>query len=60
MKKELNLQEMNEIKGGVTPEEYCGTLSMLFQNNWENWDENQRNAWSWAYVTYCIEEAVDP
>ena len=60
MLKELNLQEMNEIKGGITVQEYCSKMSMLFHYNWHTWDEDQRNAWSGAYVRHCIEEAVDP
>lgn len=56
MKKELNFQEMNEIKGGITREEYCAILgSMLYPEQWESWNENQQNAWVTAYFTHCID-----
>lgn len=33
MLEELNLQEMEEIKGGVSSAEYCRTLLMILLNN---------------------------
>ena len=33
MLEELNYQEMSEIKGGVSKEEYCRTLLMILLHN---------------------------
>lgn len=49
----LDLQEMNEIRGGVKVEEYCATVSMLIENNWNNWSEGQRKAAAAAYTAHC-------
>lgn len=53
MKKELNLQEMNEIKGGVTQEQYCATLLWLRDHNWMSWNDDQRLAWIGAQIAHC-------
>ncbi len=33
MLEELNYQEMSEVKGGVSPEEYCITLFQIIMEN---------------------------
>ena len=56
MLQELNSQEMNEVKGGVSQAEYCATLgSLLNDENLEWWTEAQLDAWVTAYFTHCIE-----
>lgn len=49
----LNLQEMNEIKGGVSREEYCDTVSNLIRDNWDNWSDSERHSASSAYSKHC-------
>ena len=53
--KELALQEMNEVKGGVTQEEYCNTIGNLMYHNWDDWNETEQNSWVTAYFTHCYE-----
>ncbi|WP_185711568.1 hypothetical protein [Tannerella forsythia] len=53
MLEELNLQEMSEIKGGVSVEEYCGTLNMLIDSNWSTWNNHQREAATNAWAAHC-------
>jgi len=64
MLKELNLQEMNEIKGGITRKEYCSILSrMLTPENTEWWSADHFRDWAAAYETHCtwkLEEGVNP
>ena len=33
MLEELNYQEMSEVKGGISAEEYCKTLRIIMANN---------------------------
>ncbi len=49
----LNLQEMNEIKGGVSQEEYCDTVNMLIENNWDSWSDSERHIAASAYARHC-------
>ncbi|MBP1637691.1 MAG: hypothetical protein H6Q18_480 [Bacteroidetes bacterium] len=50
MLEKLNNKEMSLIKGGQNVEEYCGTVNMLIENNWESWTQEERvsavNAWN--------------
>jgi hypothetical protein len=43
---ELNLQEMNDVTGGtpVTRKEYCETLTMLMDHNYESWTLEERGS----------------
>ena len=53
MLQELNLQEMNEVKGGITVEEYCGILDDLMADNWLLWSQQERDSAQNAYFTHC-------
>ncbi|CCZ06553.1 bacteriocin [Culturomica massiliensis] len=55
MLEELNYKEMNQITGGqnVSAKEYCATLSMLIENNWGRWSEDERKSASDAYSKHC-------
>lgn len=53
MLEELDLQEMNEIKGGISKEEYCNTVSMLIEHNWDSWSDGERKSAASAYATHC-------
>ena len=55
MLEELNYKEMNQITGGqnVSANEYCATLSMLIENNWGRWTEDERKSASSAYSKHC-------
>ena len=54
MLKELNLQEMNEVKGGFTSvEQYCATLEFLIEHNEHRWTQQEiENAYT-AWDTHC-------
>ena len=49
----LDLQEMNEIKGGTSVEEYCATLDMLIDANWDNWSDGEKRSAASAYSKHC-------
>lgn len=49
----LDIQEMIEIKGGVSKEEYCATVSMLIENNWDSWSDSERYSAASAYSKHC-------
>lgn len=51
--KPLSLNEMLNLKGGVSVEEYCDTISMLIDNCWDNWTKEQRKAATNAYSKHC-------
>ena len=55
MLEELNYKEMNQVTGGqnVSAKEYCATLSMLIENNWGRWSEDERKSASDAYSKHC-------
>jgi len=37
MLKEFSFHEMNEVKGGISVEEYCAKLGWLMVNYWPDW-----------------------
>ena len=45
----LDDSEMKQIKGGVSPEDYCCTVTQQFVFNWGNWNEEQREAGNYAW-----------
>ncbi len=47
----LDLQEMNEIKGGVSKEEYCRTLIEIVMNN--DLDEGAMEGARAGYNKHC-------
>ena len=51
--KQLTFNEMLNLKGGVSVEEYCATISMLIEHNWDNWDGDQKRAAAYAYSKHC-------
>ncbi len=51
--KKLNLDQMNEIQGGVSVEEYCDTVSMLIEHNWDRWSDSERKSAANAYSKHC-------
>ena len=55
MLEELNYQEMSEIKGGITREEYCATLQTIARDRYaiEEWSSEQWDAWDNAWSTHC-------
>ena len=56
MLEELNYQEMREIKGGATVEEYCATLQTIARDRYaiEEWTSEQWDAWDNAWSTHCV------
>ncbi len=51
--KKLNSNDLINLQGGISVEEYCATVSMLIQNNWDTWTDEQRKAAANAYSTHC-------
>ncbi len=55
LRDKLSIEEMLNIKGGVSREEYCGTVKMLIRKNWkDNWNEDQRVAAAQAWNNHCL------
>lgn len=57
MLEELNYQEMSEIKGGVTREEYCSTLMELILSDYadQNWTREEWISAGNALRTHCVD-----
>lgn len=53
MLQELNLQEMNEVMGGITVEEYCATVWFLIDHNWDSWNYNEQISAINALNAHC-------
>lgn len=55
MIEKLNKSEMNELKGGVSVEEYCNTFLSLAKGDYarDNWSDDQWKSWSNAYSKHC-------
>lgn len=53
--KKLTNDELLNLQGGVSREEYCATLKMLMGANFdsENWNDDQRNAAIYAWNANC-------
>ncbi|WP_352422583.1 hypothetical protein [Proteiniphilum sp.] len=51
MIEELNLQEMEEIKGGVSKEEYCATLVDIVMSN--DLDDGAMDGARHGYDKHC-------
>ena len=47
----LDLQEMNEIKGGVSRDEYCRTLGSIMANN--KLDDGAREGAQYGWNKHC-------
>lgn len=57
MLKELNCQEMSEIKGGVSRKEYCDTLMDLILGEYaeENWTKDEWISAGNALRAHCVD-----
>jgi hypothetical protein len=51
--KELSRQEMKQIEGGVSAEEYCATIKQDFQNNANNWSAGAFEGFWYGWNNYC-------
>ncbi len=51
--KTLEMKEMARIEGGVSREEYCATLQMLWEHNVDTWDDEIILAAAAAAGMYC-------
>ena len=54
MLEELNYQELSEIKGGITPEQYCAILNEIIENNWGEMSPGAREGAIIGYQTHCV------
>ncbi len=52
MKKLTNL-DLQDLLGGVSREEYCETLDMLIENNWDKWDQGAKDGAMYGWNKYC-------
>ena len=53
---ELTNKQKGLLKGGDEPiskEEYCNTMCMLFQNNWDNWTLEEQQSFIDAWYKHC-------
>ncbi|WP_418893689.1 hypothetical protein [Limibacterium fermenti] len=53
MLEQLDYQEMSEIKGGISAEEYCAILDQLMEDNWGGWSDGKKHSASSAYAKHC-------
>lgn len=49
----LNKQEMKNVKGGVSREQYCAELAENFQNNADSWDAGTIEGWWHGWSNNC-------
>ena len=45
---------MSEIKGGITPEQYCAILNEIIENNWGEMSPGAREGAIIGYQTHCV------
>lgn len=51
--KKLTTTDLQDLKGGVSVEEYCATLDQMIQDNWDNWNRDQKKAATDAFSAHC-------
>ena len=51
--KQLSLNEMLDLKGGISREEYCELVDQLIDDNWDSWSPEQKKAATVAYSKHC-------
>lgn len=51
--KVLNKQEMKNITGGVTVEEYCATMEELWEENVDSWSAETIEGFWHGWSTHC-------
>ena len=49
----LSNEELDQVMGGVSQEEYCATLRVLMKANFDSWDEGEQQAAADAYMKHC-------
>jgi hypothetical protein len=49
----LSNQELEQVMGGTSKEDYCDTLSMLIEHNWGSWSDGERSSAADAYSAHC-------
>lgn len=52
----LNDLELDQLMGGAhvtTRIEYCNTLHMLIDNNWDSWSSGEKESAAAAYFEHC-------
>ncbi len=53
--KKLSNHDLLDLLGGkaVTREEYCATLDMLIENNWDKWDQGAKDGAMHGWNEHC-------
>jgi hypothetical protein len=51
--KELSNLDLQDLLGGVSIEEYCATLDMLIENNWDKWNNSEKDGAMYGWNKYC-------
>ncbi|WP_289225488.1 hypothetical protein [Bacteroides acidifaciens] len=51
--KKLTTTDLLGLKGGVSVEEYCATLDQMINDNWDNWNRDQKKAATDAFSAHC-------
>lgn len=49
----LSNEELEQVKGGVTQEEYCDGLDQLIEDNWDDWSDGEKKSAADAYSDNC-------
>lgn len=49
----LSKEEMKNVKGGISLEEYCATMDMLWENNADDWSVDTLEGFWHGYSTNC-------
>lgn len=53
---QLTKNQMNDVKGGISREEYCATLEMIMEEAFQHqdWTPEQWSNATAAYNKYCV------
>ena len=53
MMEKLSKEQMLNVQGGVSREEYCNTLKRLITHNYERWSDEERFSAGYALEKEC-------
>ena len=52
--KKLEINQMENLQGGVSAEEYCDTIYSIYATNGAGWSPEVLDMFYSQYTTYCV------